>query len=358
MLLTDFYSMVVAGPRRKKLPPLSRLKNVKELETYKDRVRQRQDELRQMKQSGADADAITQQEKLLKKARQDLNFYQSAERPKEWHSVEGLTRAAERFLESMGGAEEYVDWYDRHRDLVEAIYGQDRAWGGGPDLFYDILAALSPRNKVRRNLGMAMTAYNNQKEAVLSGNLEFEHTKKTSPGSMPVHLMNLNRVLRGQPMGGEKVPPFSKALRGDPASITIDMWMGMLMFGHGQPSPKEILKAQEVVRKIADAMGQTPRYVQGLLWEMVMRQWGRSDIDFKTAIEGVMTKGIGSRGDRKKRKFPPGIGEKSILPMTGSRRASLTVDTSTDDIADAILVLLKREFGPDVGTVQGKRSRS
>jgi hypothetical protein len=340
--------MVEAAPRKKTLPPLSRLKNIKQIEIYKDRVKQRQQELKQMQQSGADPAAIKKLKSLLTKAQKDLSFYQSAERPKDWHSVEGLTRAAERFLESMGGAEEYVDWYDRHRDMVEAIYGSDREWGGGPDLFYDILAALSPRNKVRRNLGMAMTAYNAQKEAALSGNLEeFQHTKQTAPGAMPVHLMNLNRILQGEPLGGEKVPPFAENLKGDVNEVTIDMWMGMLFFGNAQPTPNQILKGKEVVREIALALGKTPRYIQGLLWEMVMRHWGKQDIDFKKAIESVLTEGIGSRRDRKKRTRPLGIDEGQTLPVRGSRRASVE-DASVKEMADAITELLRREFGPEV----------
>jgi hypothetical protein len=261
-----------------------------------------------------------------------------------------LQTAAERFLESMGGEEAYVDWYDRHRDLVEAIYGPDREeWGGGPDLFYDILASLSPRNLVRRNLHMAMTAYNNQKEAVLAGNPEFQHTKQTSPGSMPAHLMNLNRVLRGEPLGGKKVPPFAGNLRGDVNEVTIDMWMGMLFFGTEQPSPNQILKGKQVVREIAANMGKTPRYVQGLLWEMIMKQWGKPDVDFKKAIESVLTEGVGSQRDRKKRTFPPGVGKgPATLPMTGSRRRASVEDASVAEMADAITTLLEREFGPDL----------
>ena len=109
----------------------------------------------------------------------------------------------------------------------------------------------------------------------------------------------------------------------------------------------DALLAKQVVNQIALKMGKSPRYVQGLLREMVMKHWGEPSVDFKKAIEQVMER----RRQAVEKKLAPASEEEGedIIPMTASRRrASLTVDTPIDEIADAVIELLKEEFGPDL----------
>jgi hypothetical protein len=108
------------------------------------------------------------------------------------------------------------------------------------------------------------------------------------------------------------------------------------------------LNAYQVVNQIAIKMGKSPRYVQGLLWEMVMKHWGEPSVDFRKAIEQVMER----RRQAVEKKLAPASEEEKgedIIPMTASRRrASLSPDSSASEVADAILELLKEEFGPDL----------
>jgi hypothetical protein len=110
----------------------------------------------------------------------------------------------------------------------------------------------------------------------------------------------------------------------------------------------DALFAKPMVNQIALKMGKSPRYVQGLLWEMVMKQWGKPSVDFKKAIEQVMER----RRQAVKKKLAPASEEdegEDIIPVTASRRrASLSPDSSVSEVADAILELLKEEFGPDL----------
>jgi hypothetical protein len=385
MLLTPFYTRVIAdfvgpteptSPKEKKPVSLSTRKTRSDLKVYQDRVKQRQNELKWMQRYfGNDQKAIKKMQQLLKRAQRDL-AEESVQRPKEWHSVEGLYGAAEQFWRDMGGDETYEDWYDRHRPAIEDIYGPDRKLGGGPEAFYKILAAMSPRNKVMRNMSMAFVAYQNWKKAGFpSGETGFRFTQQNVPGAMEKsHLMNMNRILRGEPLSGMKVPPFERNLQGDVDQVTIDMWMGILFFGHATPSDDEIKYAQKVIRQYARRMGKTPRFVQGLLWEMVMKRWGEPNMDFKRALEIVL--GRQERGEeimqgneylkklRKQQKQQqkeqqragsvrrgrpsPGGGE-HILPMTArNRRATLSLDTPVDDVVDALQELLEGEFGSDL----------
>ena len=77
-----------------------------------------------------------------------------------------------------------------------------------------------------------------------------------------------------------------------------------------------------------------------------MKQWGKPSVDFKKAIEQVMER----RRQAVEKKLAPASEEEGedIIPMIGSRRASLSLDTPLDDVVDAIVELLEEEFGPDL----------
>ena len=79
-----------------------------------------------------------------------------------------------------------------------------------------------------------------------------------------------------------------------------------------------------------------------------MKHWGEPSVDFKKAIEQVMER----RRQAVEQKLAPASEEEEgedIIPMAASRRrASLSLNTPVDEVADAILELLKEEFGPDL----------
>jgi hypothetical protein len=110
----------------------------------------------------------------------------------------------------------------------------------------------------------------------------------------------------------------------------------------------DALFAKQVVKQIALKMGKSPRYFQGLLLEMVMKHWREPSVDFKKAIEEVMER----RRQAVEKKLATASEEEEgedIIPMTANRRpASLALNTPVDEVADAILELLKEEFGPDL----------
>ena len=69
-------------------------------------------------------------------------------------------------------------------------------------------------------------------------------------------------------------------------------------------------------------------------------------MDFKKAVEQVMER----RRQAVEKKLAPASEEEGedIIPMTASRRASISLDTPVDEVADAVLELLKEEFGPNL----------
>jgi hypothetical protein len=269
-------------------------------------------------------------------------------RDRRWKTIPGITRAAQEFLEKMGGREQYVNWYDRHRAWIEQRFGPDREWGGGPDLFYRFLAATSPNNAVESNVTMAWRAYQEFRNAKRSGSpVTFENYIRS-------HKLNLYRAAEGEELSGPKVNPFDQNLRGvEGAPAVVDLWMGRLLFGEDKPTPKQIAYAQEVIQKIADSQGWGISYTQGLLWEMIRDRWGHAPADFLASLERILG------GDQYGDLFEPEGGTKPawkpVRPRGPRRKQSARARQASPgtpgEVALALLRMLREDDpeGPDPG---------
>lgn len=169
--------------------------------------------------------------------------------------------ALEQALELFHKGEAGLTWYD------EAWPQMQRMFGKHAELYVDVLAALSPHNGVKGNI----TSANKAMALILSGKRSakkpFKVTTETKAGDgMQAHVDNLNRILKGQPIGGPKVGPFARALKGDKNTVVVDTWM-MRAFGFtDKATDSEITFIQQAVTGMAEALGKDARQVQAAIW--------------------------------------------------------------------------------------------
>jgi hypothetical protein len=157
--------------------------------------------------------------------------------------------------------EHAAGWYDAAWEEMQRMFGQHA------ELYANVLAALSPHNGVKGNV----TAANKAMAMILSGERDLKHpftvtTAKKAGDGMQAHVDNLNRVLRGEPLEGPKVGPFSRALQGDRNAVVVDTWM-MRAFGFtDKANESEMTFIQQAVTGMAEKLGMDARQVQAAIW--------------------------------------------------------------------------------------------
>lgn len=156
------------------------------------------------------------------------------------------------------------DWYLNTRPELEKQFGPDT------DLFINMLAATSPNNTVPANLTQAVKAYKAYKSGVP---FELVH-----PGWMKDVTDNLNRVVRKEPISGQKITNFAKNLRGETEPVTVDRWMmRALGMPEGHPdNPTTYKFADYWLSQIAHDMGVEPRQLQAAIWKTAREVGGQS----------------------------------------------------------------------------------
>jgi len=158
---------------------------------------------------------------------------------------------------------EFATWYDKARGEIETVCTFEE-WN--VSRFSDTLAILSPRVAVRRNV-RATLAYVGQ-------NVHF-----------PTTMRNVRTSLRTYEntgiIGGNKVPFFARALRGDRQAITLDTWMAYALQNVETPSIKlfsrkaTFASACKLVQSVSGMLGLCPRDTQATIWAGTFRQTGR-----------------------------------------------------------------------------------
>jgi Large polyvalent protein associated domain 38/Type III restriction enzyme, res subunit len=149
------------------------------------------------------------------------------------------------------GAEEMASWrtwYDRHKEAVGRIFGDDAG------LFQQLLSATSQSTAVKGNVTLALKAY--------------DQLKRGQPftGYLGGVKANLERIRAGQAVQGAKIGEFAAANRGVEEAIAVDRHIDELMFGTSRPTSAQITKAKSTVQQVAKRLGWSPRQTQAALW--------------------------------------------------------------------------------------------
>lgn len=155
------------------------------------------------------------------------------------------------------------DWYER---AASQIREYSRAHDRAPEYVCDVIAILSPRVTVERNIQLAH-------EYITTGECT---------GAMASRITALDRYETWGIISGPKVRSFARALRGDPFATVIDAWMFRLL---GEPSRSigAYQSAQTTVRCIAQSAGMAPAETQAALWTGI-----RHEVGFHASGEMVM----------------------------------------------------------------------
>lgn len=158
-----------------------------------------------------------------------------------------------------------LNWYNNTYHAILEMFNKDIA---RTRLFIGLLAATSPSTAVKENVKRALyilkTLDRGQKPR-----LNFKS-----------HAMNVERVLRGEPLSGPKVQAFEKnllpiELGGDPDAVTVDLWM-MRAFNRPSDSPSqaEYRAISKVIQGLAHEVGVEPRQYQAAVWVGIKRSEG------------------------------------------------------------------------------------
>lgn len=168
-----------------------------------------------------------------------------------------VMRLAERGLDR-------ADWYDRAVAEIALVCSLE---GWQVNRFTDILAILSPRVSIRRNV-RATLAYVGQ-------GVHFHTTMRAIK-------QGLSNYLETGIVGGHKVSCFARALHGDQEAITLDTWMSYALQDVPSPTVKHFRRqatmhgAHKLVRGAAKRLGISPRDCQACIWSGIFRETGQT----------------------------------------------------------------------------------
>ena len=201
------------------------------------------------------------------------------------------------------------DWYDRAKWEIESVC-QLEGWQANQ--FIDILAILSPRVTIRRNIRSAFV-YFGQEHRMLRN-------------ALPNVITCLEKYLENGIIGGRKVPFFARALHGDQSSITLDTWMSYALLDVESPHIKYFRRkrsfdsACKLVSDVGDIVGLSPRDCQAAIWCGIFRESGQEPQYFP-----IM------------REYENWIGQDRHFPLSGKIADDVEPDEySMDDILEEL----------------------
>lgn len=217
--------------------------------------------------------------------------------------------------ELFAAGREGADWYENLPAQVEAVFGKEDA-----PMFIRFLASTSQATAFRTlpsrgdNINLARRAFAEWKAGEKFG----------TRGSFGIPhkriVRNLERAAAGEPLGGQKIRAFERALTGDTEAIVLDRHM-LRAFGYKNLAPSRIgqrLALEDAVRAGAKRHGLTPRQYQAAVWEGQLRSQGK----FRSVvIDDPMFRGADVFGDPLPQDFKPFPGP--ILEKRAGRFPSL-----------------------------------
>ena len=159
------------------------------------------------------------------------------------------------------------NWYEISRKEIEKLYSDDA------ELFIDILAATSPRKRVKENWRLSQQIY----ESYLAGDINLK-------GCMPAHKGNVSRAIAREPLQGRKVRAFAEALKGNMDVVVVDIWIGR-WFGFETITNKTYDFIENAIRMMAAACGRKPAELQAELWCDMIREYGQHPVSYADVVD-------------------------------------------------------------------------
>ena len=160
-----------------------------------------------------------------------------------------------------------MGWYFKQTQFLKHRFGKD--W----KLVAGLLAATSPRVKLGVSWDMSMAIYDDVKAG----------KEPTLYGLMKAHRLNVERVLKGEELSGQKVSRFYQNLIGNLEVVTIDTWMLKLwkvkLRSHNSHST-QYGKMERAFQRWARSKGMKPANAQAILWNYIRKKEGKKPVSF------------------------------------------------------------------------------
>jgi hypothetical protein len=193
--------------------------------------------------------------------------------------VENLKRlpSLQEFTDIAKAGEGGRKWYQRSAAAFDALTEEAPKYfkDGDRQKFTDFLAALSPQQSVKMNLGEALNAWTKYVDEGRPTGKPLEKLLKDELTLSGAKIPNATKALAGEPLWPDlsknsnfKVPSFAKNLNGYLNHVTNDGWQALF----GGLEAKEIAKANSyhplavMTRAAADALGWSGAEAQAAIW--------------------------------------------------------------------------------------------
>lgn len=138
-------------------------------------------------------------------------------------------------------------WY---RESRKSIVRYAKSQGFCPDYVADVLAILSPRVSVSRNISMTK---------------EYLETGAVKSGAMKARLKALQVYEKTGKISGPKITSFSRALRGDEEACVVDTWI-FRAFGMTSTHLANYKRAEKRIVRASNRFGWTVAETQAAVW--------------------------------------------------------------------------------------------
>ena len=191
-------------------------------------------------------------------------------------------------------------WYQRSAAAFDALTEEAPKYfkEGDRQKFTDFLAALSPQQSVKMNLGEALNTWTKYVDEGRPTGKELEKLLKDELTLSGAKIPNATKALAGEPLWPDlsknsnfKVPSFAKNLNGYLNHVTNDGWQALF----GGLDAKEIAQANSyhplavVTRAAAEALGWEPAEAQALSGHLPKRLRRRVKLFPKTYVDDQKT---------------------------------------------------------------------
>lgn len=172
----------------------------------------------------------------------------------------------------------YKDWYKNSLDAINEKFPYDTG------LFIKCLAITSQQQSLKENVNNAIICFT----SIKTGNDPLEHNYGSANQAIQG---NIKRILSGNLPRGNKILPFTLALRGDLSQIVIDTHM-IKFFSNNKkrvPCKTDIKHISSIINKLSTELKIKPSETQACLWVYIKKEKEysreKNDYDYKYYLE-------------------------------------------------------------------------
>jgi len=149
----------------------------------------------------------------------------------------------------------YKDWYKNSLNMIKDKFPYNY------DLMLKLISVTSQQNNLKSNIDFALMSY----QSIINNNSPYE----LNYGIVNTSIQgNIKRILSGKLPHGNKIKPFTLALRGDLSQVVIDTHMIKFFTNNKKrvPTITDIRHITTIINHIAQDLNLKPSEVQACIW--------------------------------------------------------------------------------------------